>query len=53
MAVKGIERSDEEFVPFWPVFQSWVPTNKQKEHLELIKGLKYNKNAYVFEDLKK
>lgn len=45
----GAERSEEECVPFWPAFQSWVPTNKQKEHLEFIKCLKYNKNAYIYQ----
>lgn len=49
----GVGRSDGEGVPSWPVFQSWVPMNKQKEHLEFIKCLKYNKHAYISEDIKK
>lgn len=49
----GVGRSDEEGVPFWPAFQPWVPMNKWKEHLEFIKCLKYNKHAYISEDIKK
>lgn len=31
-------------------FGPGVPKNKQREHLEFIKDLKYNKNAYISED---
>lgn len=30
-------------------FSLGVPKNKQREHLEFIKDLKYNKNAYISE----
>ena len=31
-------------------FGPGVPKNKRREHLELIKDWKYNKNAYISED---